>query len=553
MQSLDSFFESLETRRRATNANSNRLLQLASPSLEYSSTEDIVAALRVLRAPAKHGKVGRVPNRHLRIVHLVKYLVRHREYPLDAFVYECMMEAMTDPKGSAKGVSKILDDMVSEGVSPTAAVCYSALEALTVHPDYVLRLKVIEMMQKYWFEFTVSAKQNIVVGMLRDGQFELAFTKLMELSESKERVELWVYDVFIVEFGRVGFLDEVLELLQKRKHAKGTDDAFRSLLLHALDLFSQAYHHEGTTFAWDCAIGNYLHNPPRLILENVLGTAARHGDEALARDAFGMLSSKSKPRREHYEALADTLVAAGDMTGALGTLCDMKRAGLRVRRGSTRVIHQTLKENTNLLDEAAAALLEKHKEGVVPLEAVAVMVETMAIVHGSEAAMPLYHDIFFLTGERPNRALLRSLILHSTDTETQWTLAKDYSVLVPEDERQRNEDKRVYNVLIPACAEARDFDLAFELAKRAMVLKPDSQQKEDDPRLWREAPWVEPLIDLALQAEDARVWPVVDELDRGHDDPAKMVRLVLERRRMQKKAEEWRSQKEGRDGQEASI
>ncbi|KAF4982741.1 hypothetical protein FZEAL_1694 [Fusarium zealandicum] len=539
-QSLDSFFETVQNKTLMSNAKSNPLLKTASPNLENASTEDIVAALRVLQVPTKGGKIGQVPNLHMRIVHLVKFLVKKRDYPLDSFVYECMMHAMTDPKGSAKGVRKLLADMASENVPATAALCCSALEALTVHPDYVLRQEVVDMMHNYWHEVTVPAKQNIAVGMLREGQYELALAKLTELFESKQRVELWVYDVFIVEFGRAGFLDETLQLLKRRKHAKGTDDAFRSLLYNALDIFSQAFHGEGTAFAWDYAVKNSLHNPSHAVLENVMATAAGHGDDVLATEAFEIISSRGRVSQHHREALVDALANKGDVVGAFQALAAMEQSGARFGRGSTRSIYLAMKKNPTLIDEAASALSEMHKEGLVPLQAVTVTVEATAQLSETEAAMPLYHDTFFLTGKRPDYFMLRELIINSTEIETTHALAKDYNVMVPKDQRPRDA-LRVYDIMIPACAQLGDFDLAFELANTAMGAKPNTlEEGQDSHKLWRAAAWVEPLVDHTLQAEDARVWPIVDELDRGDDGPAQMVRVLLQRRRIQRRATDTR-------------
>ncbi|RSL73281.1 hypothetical protein CEP54_000381 [Fusarium duplospermum] len=502
----------------------NPLLRQASPYLEDITTEAIVEALRVLRTPNGRGKVGKVPNRHKRIIHLLKFLVSHRGHPLDAFVYECMMDAMVDPQGSARGVDRLLDDMALQNVPPTPTLCYSALQALTIHPDYVVRQRVIEMMQSYWFEFTRSAKQNIIVGMLRDGQHELALSKFEEFFKEEGRVELWVYDVFIVEFGRAGLLDGLLEMLKQRRAAKGTDDAFRSLLYHALDVFSQAYHYEGTVWAWTRAVRTPMHNPPIVTLDNVLGTAARHGDMILAHEVINILRNlEIKPSKEHYEALIEASVNAGNLGGAFQYLSTMEQIGLRLDRGSTRSIYQALKEDPERIDKAVGALEENR--GNLSVQAISVTIEAMAQERGTEAAMPLYRDVAFLSGKNPDHFLLRDLVMNSAETKTTYALAKDYSSMF-RNEGMPRETIKAYGLMISACLEFNDLNIAFRLANR-IVTADRSRKGEEDPKLWRMAEWIRPLVKAGLEVKDNRVWPIVDALDQGDDEPAKMVRLLL--------------------------
>ncbi|RSL89415.1 hypothetical protein CEP51_001198 [Fusarium floridanum] len=502
----------------------NPLLRQASPHLEDTTTEAIVAALRVLRTPNGRGKVGKVPDRRRRIVHLVKFLVSQRGHPLDAFVYECMMDAMVDPKGSAQGVDRLLDDMAHQNVPPTPTLCYSALQALTIHPDYVVRQRVIEMMQSYWFEFTRSAKQNIIVGILRDGQHELALSKFEELFQEEGRVELWVYDVFIVEFGRAGLLDGLLEMLKQRRAAKGTDDAFRSLLYHALDVFSQAYHYEGTVWAWTRSVRTPMHNPSIITLDNVLGTAARHGDMILAHEVINILRNlEIKVSKEHYEALIEASVNAGNLGGAFQYLSTMEQIGLRLDRGSTRSIYQALKEDPERIDKAVGALEENR--GNLSVQAISVTIEVMAQERGTEAAMPLYRDIAFLSGKNPDHFLLRDLVMNSTEAKTTYALAKDYSSMF-KNEGMPRETIKAYGMMISSCLEFNDLNIAFRLANR-VVTADKSRKGEEDPKLWRNAEWIRPLVKAGLEVKDNRVWPIVDALDQGDDEPAKMVRLLL--------------------------
>ncbi|KAI5463084.1 hypothetical protein BGZ63DRAFT_412779 [Mariannaea sp. PMI_226] len=489
------------------NYESFRLLQAEAPQLDTVPAEDIIKALRFLR----DGNYHKIPDPHDRIVQFINFLILKRNHPLDTFVYECLMDVMADPAGSASGVRKLLNDMVEQGIAPTADICYSALSALTVHPDYTLRETVISLMSTYWHDMTVSARQDIAIGMLRDGQHELALAKFTEMHEGQEKIELWVYDIFIIEFGRMGFLDEMLQLLRQRKHAKGTDDAFRTLLIHALDVFSGAYHEEGTSFVWEYVVTHRVLNPSNVAVENVLATAAHHANTNLASEALDILSTRGKVSIHQYEALVDAFAAAEDVVGAFGVLAIMERSGSSIQRGSTRSVYQAMKKNPWLITEASDALGKMGEDGgEVPLQAISVTIEAVAKVRGTQAAMALYHETFALSGKQPDYDMLRQLVLNCNDTETMWSLAKDYGVMVSKDKQFDQDEAALYDRMIPACTQMGDFDRAFEFAEKIMT--------QDGEKMWRLQSWVIPLIEQAVASKDQRVWPIIDEMTKEENN-----------------------------------
>lgn len=518
------------------------LLKRTCPDLTEVSNEHIVAALRALRhGPDQQGHI--VCNRHHRIVHLVKYLVQRRHYPLDAFIYECMMDAMVDPQGSAKGVAQLLKDMTAQNLTPTESICRSALEALAVHPDYTLRLQVLETMQRYWYPVdTPTSVQYIMLGMLRDGQYEMAYARLERMldDDGNDKVDLWVYDIFVIVLGQAGFLDEMLRVLQRRKHARGTDDAFRGLLLHSLDRFSQAYHYEGTIWIWETAVMNGLLNPSNALLDNVLATASRHSDTDLAAKIIDILTSRGRVFKHQYEALAEAFSLSGDVAGALRVLSIMSRNGIHVNRGSTRHVYQALKKNPRLIEEARATIEEMHKEHEIPLQAISVLIESIAQIQGTDAALDLYHKVNLLTNRRPDYPMMKELILNASNPDTIWMLAKDYSVIISKD--MPAEDSRIYDQMIEACAQQGDLDLAFSLAGKNILREGEGTPQQ---RSWRERPWVYPLIEHALKMQDGRIWPIVDGMVKGEDQLAHKTNVLLNKHRMVKRAEDWKAQKEG--------
>lgn len=206
----------------------DRLLASTAPSeetLKASTVEEIFAALNSLREARDQMSTSSPEiDQHQRIVQLVQHLLQVEDQPITPYLYECLMDAMAHPRGSVDGARRLLDDMVEQGMKPTAELCNGALRALMNHPDYILRQEILGIMQEYWFTIDTPVKQTVIVGMLRDEQYELAYARLTELIEQGARIDPWVYDIFILVFGKLRFLDEMLQLLYRRKNIGGSTD-----------------------------------------------------------------------------------------------------------------------------------------------------------------------------------------------------------------------------------------------------------------------------------------------------------------------------------------
>ena len=456
------------------------------------------------------------------------------------------MDAMIDPKGSAKAVSALLKDMVVvQGLAPTAKLCDSALQALAVHPDYIARQEVIDLLKKYWLVADRSMDHSIMLAMLREGQYERAFAKFIALREENDKTELWLYDIFLVVFGQEGFLDEALQILEHRKHAKGSDDSFRSLLLYFLDLFSKSFHYNGTAFVWDSAVKNRLLNPSNTMIENSLATAARHGDAKLATEALDILCARGRVTKYHYEGVLDAFAGNGDMAGALKLLTIMDRSLIKLDRGSTRTIFQAMQNDSQLINEAMQAMKDMHKETPVHIEAIRVTLEALVRSDLEESTLrSFYANIFLLSGVQPDKNLLRDLFINATDAKTIHFLAKEYMAMLGD--TLTYENPTIYERAIKACADFGDLDFAFHLANRNI-----NTTKKDRPKkqLWRSNSWVPYLVDRALVAKDERVWDLVDEINQVKDDAAEKVNAIVKRRNLAAKIGQ--AQQSGRVGDEA--
>ncbi|EQK99577.1 pentatricopeptide repeat protein [Ophiocordyceps sinensis CO18] len=509
------------------------LLQPTPPSestLLGAPVEEIVTALMRMRDPGGWSFHGQDIDRHGRIFQLVGHLLGPRDQRLSLFIYECIMDAMADPQGSAEGVRKLLDDLESQGMKPTATMCQSALASLANHPDYGLRQEILDIMRDFWFSVDQDARQHVAVGLLRDEQYELAYARLTDMIEQGALVAPWVYDVFILVFGKLGFLDEMLLLLRQRKDLGESNHVATSLLFYALDVCSQAFHREGTMYAWNTAVRSSVVQPSDGIIENVLATAARHGYAALATEALDVLSQRARVLPFHYEAVVEAFAGSGDVAGGLRVLGVMKRNGTSIGREHTTSIRTAIKRIPRIIDQAEAALRKLGATEVVPLAAVSAVVEAAAEAQGSERAMGLYGDVARLCGEEAEATTMQTLIVHSRTDETRRALARDYTANVAKQADPAREPG-VYGILIAACAKTGELDLALRFAAHMVALAGPGGLGR------RQMGWVKPLLDCAAANDDGRIWDVMDEVERRGDEGTRtMLRMLLLQKRLARRA-----------------
>jgi hypothetical protein len=454
-----------------------------------------------IRAPEGYSVHGQVFNRHERIIQIVNHLVQKRDVPVDIFTYECMMDAMVDPQGSAKGARALLKEMEQEKMPLTDTICRSALAALAVHPDYALRLQVLDYMKEHWLTLGLGDLAYNLLGLLRDGQYELAYDSLMGSIGEGTHLDIWLFDVFVVVFGHQGFLEEALQILVHRKQARGSGLEALNLTYYVLDVCSAGNHYQGTIFGWNALVRNGSLQPSDGILENVLTTAAREGDTGLAAEVQSMISSRSKVQIHHYDAVVEAFVNGKDMAGAIRVLCIMAANGLPVSRENTRSIYKALCKNKAMITDAENAVRDMAEMKPVPLGAVAVVLEALVKKKGTVAAMPLYTDTPRLCEKDPSAAMIQDMIINSQIFDHTRTCLQDYKLMIPAQEKPPARLPMAYNKLITACLDFHELDLAFRFVGNARL---------DQSTSGREPVWLKRLTERAMAAEDARIWRLFD-------------------------------------------
>jgi hypothetical protein len=189
------------------------------------------------------------------------------------------------------------------------------MQVLAVHPDYVLRSSVLDAMAKQWMSLTPSMEHFVTASYIREGQLELALQEIEKMHRQKTPVGQWLYGLMMYSLCDVKDFDAVLRLLYSAEDERV--DVPTYTLHHILDSASECLHLDLTARIWRDMVEPTYINPATGTCYNVLLTAARAGDKALAESVSKVLAHRqSKPSNLEYDLLEETYVKAGDEEGA---------------------------------------------------------------------------------------------------------------------------------------------------------------------------------------------------------------------------------------------
>jgi pentatricopeptide repeat protein len=270
-------------------------------------------------------------------------------------------------------------------------------------------------MEREEIELNDEGKCSVALGLLRDGQYEMALDYWDKMRDTATQVPEWVSAIFICVLMMRGFVDEAVQLAQQMLAMAGGSSKALSLVLwsYLLDECSRSLHYEGTKLVWDEMVSPGAINPADGIALNVLSTAARHGDAALATAVVEHLSKRdTKLGYQHYEPLLDAYVRDGRLAAAFRVLCIMNDAGVRPGRSSTRSIFAALKEAPELADEAIKTLADLQR---VPVAAINVLLEGVAAQGDVTRTLDVYRHVRDLCQSGPSERTF-ALLLEGCDT-----------------------------------------------------------------------------------------------------------------------------------------
>ncbi|KAF6220610.1 hypothetical protein HO133_003043 [Letharia lupina] len=408
---------------------------------------DITSAYQELRRSTLQGHYAHIRD-------CVKILVKERGQKPNLRLYDALLLANTDHQyGSAGEVARILDEIAVEGLTPDSATYHAALtvgyctrgfryaladtiQALAVHPDCLLRQRILEELRQRWFSLTKNGWHDVVTGLIRERQLELALDTLDQMQKEGAKVDSWLYDLIIYTLCSAEEFDSAVNLMQHRL-SSGEFYISATLWYYLLDTASRALHHRGTLFAYRARVESSYLNPSAGICINIISTAARHGDIYLATSALRILGRRSgNPiQLHHYEALLETYMTAKDIRTSFTLLTIMTAAGHPPTAASTRPIFTHLCLSPSLVATAVSILEElREQDRQIPIQAINVIMEAYIAHHDLASSLSIYKA------------------LHNFGDS-----------LTP--------DTATFNLLFRGCSQAARKDLAMFLASEMVALK----------------------------------------------------------------------------------
>jgi len=98
----------------------------------------------------------------------------------------------------------------------------------------------MQEMKERWFGLSPEGWHWLVVGLIRDRQYEMAMDKLEEMQLDQIRIQPWLYDIFTFQLCEVDELDEAFKLLKYRwNHERG--EISPSVWYYLLEKFSAGF------------------------------------------------------------------------------------------------------------------------------------------------------------------------------------------------------------------------------------------------------------------------------------------------------------------------
>ncbi|KAK3487716.1 uncharacterized protein B0T23DRAFT_212797 [Neurospora hispaniola] len=467
--------------------------------LKEASTPVIYEALRELRN--HHGQHGKIRP-------IIQFLLNNRKEKPNPFIYESLVVANWDITGSADELGFIFDSMVAAGVEPSIGVLQSALKALAVHPDYLLRTDILRSLGAKGARLDKEAKISVTLGLLRDGQFEKALDLLDELVYSDQLVPAWVFEIFIYTLARRGFVEEAVRVMQVRLKARNQNTPSRALPLGTwyflLDECSRALHHEGTKLVWDHLVQKRLVNPPDGVVINVLNTASRHQDADLATRAIELLAERGvRLGLHHYEALVECYAYNGDLLNALQVLGIMEGADISPGAASTRSIFLLFRRSPELLDGVKEMMENLKAAGYkIPIAALNVVLEAVCEEGPTvDKAFGMYRDLLHLCSSGPDLRTFQILLQKAQKAQTAQELESEMLMYTLKPTRDMYEDFVRCSIVDGDLNTAFNYLAQMELAPLA---------RNSSRRMWISHPTLVQLLKRCFNEMDPRAWAVVD-------------------------------------------
>lgn len=355
-----------------------------SQTLDHESTSDLYGRLQTAAANGKVFECRRI----------AEYLVGTRRERPNLQLYSALILSNVDHEhGAAWRVSDLLDELQEDGLQMDASICHAVLKVVSVHVDHLLRTDVLDYMQKRWYQLSEDGAHDVAAGMLREGLFEQALQQLDKMRQGNGRVDGWLWDMAVYTLCDAGEIEEAFRIVRTR-YDSGSSIIGRSVWYYLLDKGSEARHHDATSLVWTSQVNQGYINPSSGMCLNILTTAARAGDAAMATEVFSHLSKRGTAFQPiHYELLISTYLSASppDLKRAMSILTIMPLEKLEPSLAETRSLYAHLRSQPGLMKEAFAQLRELHEQDrTIPIAALNLLIECHVEQRNFAEAMRIY-------------------------------------------------------------------------------------------------------------------------------------------------------------------
>jgi len=393
---------------------------------------------------------------------IIKILIKDRRERPNLRMYTALLHSyVNSEEGTAGKLRRVLEDMDAAGIELDGRAAECALEALSVHPDYLLRTDILEYMKTRWFPLSDRGHNFVVAGLLRERSFEQALGKLEEMIEKRIKVEDWLWDKtlwILLEFDEV---EEAFHVLSIRQSLADHNMRMSSTLwLRLLDAAAKKYMSEAASMIWNAQIIPGYINPPTGTCLQILSATARSGDVKLATDVFRLLSERDTVFKQyHYEALIECYLAAKDLHAALSIVIIMQDANLQVDEDTLHPLLKYLTKQESRPTEAFARLqiLESSSKNV-PTAAVNVCLRAALKQNRFADAIEMYKALNTVSKAGPTTATY-NILFWACQKEGR----KDLAMYFTEEMIQLGvqPDRVTYDRLISVCVSAGDLEDAL--------------------------------------------------------------------------------------------
>ncbi|KAI9718601.1 MAG: hypothetical protein M1812_004052 [Candelaria pacifica] len=447
---------------------------------------------------------------------IINILLGRRHEKANLRLYAALIHVNIDANlGSAAAITKLLKEMKQDGIGIDSGTYHTVLKVLAVHPDYLLRNEILEQMRQRWLTLTVDGWHDVVAGLIREKQFEIAHDKLDHMQQQGLNIHGWLYDMFIYALCDIGELDDALKIIEYRVF-RGEYAISATLWYYLLDTASRSFHHEVTRYVWKKRVETDYLNPPSGICLQVLSTAARQGDTELATDVFRILGNRATVFSiSHYEALIEAYVANGDLKTCLTILCIMTGAGLEPDEASTRAIYLCLMKWPASIKEAFDILILLRQGGrIVPTAAVNCIIQAATVLYDLPQAMEYYKALHTVCSSGPNTATFNALLRgcsHACKKDQAMFLASEMLAL------KIRPDALTYDRLMLVCSDQDDYEDAFRYLEE---MKAQGYQPRQGTYIC--------LIKKCTERQDERAWGLRQEMEESGLETANTERWMKE-------------------------